>query len=294
VFSALKLKSIIRDNKTGVDRITDMEKIVNLRLINDGVHSGTFNMAADEALLIELTKNSVSPTLRFYRWKNPTLSLGYFQKIGDVKIDAVRARGYDIVRRPTGGRAVLHWEEVTFCLVIPAFNMGLWEIFKCIHEALGEGLNLMGIPAGVTPVEKPVRVSRNRTSACFASPSRYELTINGKKIAGTAQKKVGDYLLAHGSIPIKPNFRHLFEILNFKGDMERETAYQNALKKMTSLYDEMKKEYRFGDICSAIIQGFKKSWGCKVNEGNFFSFERDLIRGLEEEKYKSYEWLYKY
>ncbi|MCD4782774.1 MAG: lipoate--protein ligase family protein [Candidatus Eremiobacteraeota bacterium] len=277
-----------------LSRITKKETINTLRIINDGVHPGSFNMAADEALLVELMKNPVSPTLRFYQWEKPTLSLGYFQKINEVNIERIEAKGYDIVRRPTGGRAVLHWEEVTFCLVIPAFKRGLWEIFKSIHEALESGLNMIGISARVLPVEKYGRGIRNRTSACFASPSRYELMLNGKKIAGTAQKKVGDYMLAHGSIPIRPKFKYLFEILNFQNDEEREIAYKNAVAKMTSLYGETGLDYLFEDICNALISGFEKSWGCNVYEDNFTSSEIKLIANLEEEKYNNPGWLFRY
>lgn len=270
------------------------ETIDTLRIINDGIHRGTFNMAADEALLIELMKDADSPTLRFYQWENPTLSLGYFQKIKEINIKRCEAKGYDIVRRPTGGRAVLHWDEVTFCLVIPAFKKGLWEIFKSIHDALGSGLNMMGISARVMPVKKYGQGTHHRTSACFASPSRYELTLNGKKIAGTAQKKVGGYMLAHGSIPIKSKFKYLFEVLNFRSNEEREIAYENAVTKMTSLYDEMGVDYLFKDICNALISGFEKNWGCKVYEDNFKPSEIKLISGIEDEKYNNPEWLYRY
>ena len=268
-----------------------------IRLIRDGVYSGAINMAIDEAILTELVRGESLPTLRFYRWEIPTISLGYFQKLREFDLELIKEKKLDLVRRPTGGRAVLHWEEVTFCLTIPAENRGLWDIFRSIHEAIGRGLNISGIPAKVLPVLKePEEISGRkslRTAACFASPSRYELTLNGKKIAGSAQKKYGDFMLIHGSIPIKPNFKTLFDVLIFPDEESRIKAYETAMTKMTSLWDETGIEYDFTALTDAIISGFAEEWRSEIVDGNFSEPEWEIIHKLKNNKYGTRQWLEK-
>lgn len=268
-----------------------------IRLIRDGIYAGSCNMAIDEALLVQLVKGESLPTLRFYRWEKPTVSLGYFQKLREFNLERIGAMNLDIVRRPTGGRAVLHWDEVTFCLTIPTKNQGLWDIFRGIHEAIGRGLNILGIPAKVLPVLKNSEEKSNggslRTSACFASPSRYELTLNGKKIAGSAQKKYGDFMLIHGSIPIKPNFRMLFNVVNFPDEESRTRAYESGITKMTSLFDEMGRDYDFEVISDAIVSGFEEKWESEIKEGKFSEAEWEEIHKLNKEKYGTKKWIEK-
>jgi len=200
-----------------------------------------------------------------------------------------------VVRRPTGGRAVLHWQEVTFCLTIPTMRRSLWDIFKTVHEGIGCGLNLIGIPAKVLPVERDKEdfsgAARSRASSCFASPSKYELMLNDKKIAGSAQRKYGEFMLIHGSIPILPNYKSLFGVLEFPDEDLRNRAYKKALRKMTTLYDEMGKRYTFKELANAITEGFKTKWNCSMYEDEFSNYELELMNKLEVEKYGARNWL---
>ena len=271
--------------------------IKKIRILPDETNSASANMAFDEALLMHLVLGESPATLRFYQWNFPTVSLGYFQKVHDVNLDLTKEKGWEIVRRPTGGRAVLHWKEVTFCLTIPTQGKGLWEIFKLIHESIGTGLNKLGIPAKVLPMEyeKPRNVGsrKDKMAACFASPSRYELTLNGKKIAGSAQKKYGDFMLIHGSIPIESTYKSLFEIMTFPDEEKRMQSYKESLKKMTSIHTETGKMYEFSELTKAIAQGFKEQWACELIPGKISDSEREMIVNLDKEKYGSEEWLFK-
>ncbi|MCE1246011.1 MAG: lipoate--protein ligase family protein [Firmicutes bacterium] len=272
-------------------------QIDRLRVITDGVLNGAMNMAYDEALMSGLSEGNGAPTLRFYSWEKPTLSLGYFQEVADVLPDKVNELGAELVRRPTGGRAVLHWQEVTFCVVLNANQRGLWEIFRSIHECIGSGLNISGIPAKVLPITSEDYVEtdggKRHNPACFASPSRYELTLNGKKIAGSAQKKYGDFMLIHGSIPIQPNFDKLFEMLAFETEDQRKDSLEKALSKMTSLKDEMKTDYDEAELTKALIRGFEEQWGCTVYSGNYSEEEEKKAKLLYEEKYSKTDWIYR-
>jgi lipoyl(octanoyl) transferase len=272
--------------------------VEKLRLIYDNARSASFNMAADETLLEMSTEDKSPSTLRFYRWLNPTVSIGFFQSIRkEIDLNRIKEKGMDFIRRPTGGRAVLHWKEITFCLTIPSKGKGLWEIFRLVHEAVGAGLRKAGINAGVEPAERDELFDTNsemdRTAACFASPSRYELLLDGKKIAGTAQKLVKDHILIHGSIPIISTYHDLFEVLIFPDNESREQAYKSALKKMTSLHDATGKDYSFDELTGIIASGFADQWKCQLEEGNFSDEELLRISELERDKYKNPEWLFR-
>jgi lipoyl(octanoyl) transferase len=272
--------------------------VETMRLIYDSDRSASFNMAADETLLMTAIEEISPPTLRFYRWQNPTVSIGFFQSVSkEIDLDKIREKGMDFVRRPTGGRAVLHWKEVTFCLTIPTEKRGLWEIFQLVHEAIGAGLRKAGIKAAVSPADRDKLFAEDsetdRSSACFASPSRYELLLNGKKVAGTAQKQLKDHILIHGSIPIKSTYDSLYEVLIFPDDITRDKAYRNALKKMTSIYDETGKEYSYDELTKHIASGFEMNWNCKFEEEYFTDDELLRINNLETEKYKNPDWLFR-
>lgn len=268
----------------------------NFRLVMDGPQSAAGNMAADEAMLINFLDNKIPPTLRFYSWDVPTLSLGYFQKTAHIDFETLRKKGGAAVRRPTGGRAVLHWQEVTFSLVAKTKKQGLWEVFKSIHQGLEIGLNSLGIPAAVLPtgINEEGRDSHAKTPACFAAHTKYELTLNGKKIVGSAQKIIRDCVLVHGSLPIMPNFDFLYQVIKFHDEKSREAALKQALSKMTCLYWEMGKEYDPDEIAKAVAYGFEKTWNSSAVSGEFSKKEKELIKRLAVNKYETDQWLYAY
>ncbi len=266
-----------------------MEK---MRLIWDEKKPASINMACDETLFLGLIRGVSEPTIRLYTWEKPTVSIGYFQKAKDINISLLKEKGGDFVRRPTGGRAVLHWKELTFCLTIPDGGGSLWDVFKKIHQAIGMGLNLAGVPAKVLEEEEGFKIPTERTAACFASPSKYELTINGKKAVGTAQRRIRNTLLVHGSIPIKSTYQFLFDVLNFPSQRVKERAYKNALSKMTSIYDETGLDFTPKSLASYIVEGIEKIWHINVEEGKYTSWETENIHKLSKNKYSHPNWLY--
>lgn len=169
------------------------------RRLDDGALPGAENMARDEALL-ELR---AAPTLRFYRWARPTLSLGYFQPAADLPLAAVRARGCEVVRRPTGGKAILHEHELTYALCAPeegALAGGPAAAMRAVHEALAAEL---GRQAGATVSlrEGPPLLSDAPGSAwCFEDSSPLDLALGGRKLLGSAARRRGGWILFHGSL----------------------------------------------------------------------------------------------
>ena len=184
-------------------------------LISDGALDGATNMAIDAALLEEIDRSSTTRTIvRFYQWRRPTMSLGRNQKI-EKAVDAeyCNANGIDIVYRPTGGRAVLHDDELTYAVISndsSCFGDTIYGNYKRVSEALCLGYRNLGIPAVLAPdTRKPDDWENDGDPPCFVSPSRYELMVEGRKVVGSAQRRVRNSFLQHGSMPITFNYEVL-------------------------------------------------------------------------------------
>jgi lipoate-protein ligase A len=169
---------------------------------DESPHSAAMNMAIDEALL----ETAVVPSIRFYRWRSPALSFGYFGKFSDV---AIYAAERDLVRRWTGGGIVFHGDDVTYSIVIPAsdpvFDESSIAIYEKIHRALADALNGVGERAVVAGGVDPGGIALSKHAAasgynCFANPVRADVMMNGRKIAGAAQRRTRRGLLQQGSI----------------------------------------------------------------------------------------------
>jgi lipoate-protein ligase A len=177
-------------------------------LILDGELDGVSNMAIDAALLEEVERCSEARTVvRFYRWRRPTISLGRNQKVEmAVDLDYCRSQGFDIVHRPTGGRAVLHDDELTYAVIsndTTHFGDSIYANYRSVSEALCDGFNRVGVPARLAPeTRKPSGQPGGGDPPCFLSTSRYELTVQGRKIVGSAQRRLRRSFLQHGSMPI--------------------------------------------------------------------------------------------
>jgi len=180
---------------------------------DDAPHSASMNMSIDEALL----ESASIPTIRFYRWHSPALSFGYFGKFSDVAIHAVER---DLVRRWTGGGIVFHGDDLTYSIVIPAsdpaFDESSITLYEKIHHALADALNGVGERAVVGGGADPGRIALSKHATvnasghnCFANPVRADVMMDGRKIAGAAQRRTRRGLLQQGSIQCIPMKSHL-------------------------------------------------------------------------------------
>lgn len=177
------------------------------RVLLDGAVEGSLNMARDHALAATLPEGEA--VLRLYRWRHPTLSLGRNEPArGQWDETRLRATGVDVVRRPTGGRAVLHDGEVTYAVVLPLDGKPvLRRLYRAINEALVEGLRTLGVPAALVGDEG--RVGPLDGGPCFAGPAPGEVSAAGRKLVGSAQARVEGRLLQHGSILLRDDQRRL-------------------------------------------------------------------------------------
>ena len=178
------------------------------RYLDGGLEDGAFNMAADQALLILCNEGKSPPTLRLYGWRKPTVSIGYSTKEFE-KIDReyCEKKGIEIIRRPTGGRVLLHASEVTYSLVAPFdqgfFPKGLSKTHYLISETIVICLQKLGIRGEVISLSRGEdRDGSFNSPACFGLPNRAEVKVNGKKIVGSAQRRLNRAFLQHGSVLI--------------------------------------------------------------------------------------------
>ena len=193
---------------------------------------GPWNMALDEAILEGVGKNNTLPTLRLFAWLPACLSLGYAQSIKDVDLHQLEIRGWDLVRRPTGGRAILHADELTYSVIAPLHEPHVYgsilESYRRLSQALLSALSILGLEARAEkdhPVpEKDAPVG----PVCFEVPSNYEITVSGKKLIGSAQARRREGVLQHGSLPLVGDLTRIVQVLEFNRRVPKGSPRQPA------------------------------------------------------------------
>ncbi|HAJ32677.1 MAG TPA: octanoyltransferase [Candidatus Atribacteria bacterium] len=277
------------------------------RIIKDSYHTGFMNMAIDEAIMIAHREGLVPPTIRFYQWSPPAVSLGYFQDLEkEIDIDVCKNLGIDIVRRPTGGKAVLHDKELTYSFIIkenhPLVNNSILETYKKISGGIIRGLFYLGIIAELVPLREKLKSDslhkRKKSeirhsdfkSICFSVPSQYEVQVDGKKIVGSAQVRKGGIVLQHGSLLIELEKDKLFSVFNLPSAQIRERLKTRF--KATSLREILKKKINFSELSEILPRGFEEEFGVKLTEGKLTEQEEKISKKLLENKYSTYKWNY--
>ena len=253
------------------------------RLIKSPPSDAFTNMATDEAIFHAVSKGSSPPTVRFYSWSPPAISVGYFQdSIHEVNISACSELGIDVVRRLTGGRAVLHDRELTYSVICPEddphFPDNILGTYKLISNCLIRGLNSIGLNALLSPLVK--KGSGTSSSACFASPSNYELTVNGKKLVGSAQRRGSGVFLQHGSILIECDREKLKEVL----------PGSEGFEKITSISEHLQVNQE--NVISSLTEGFEKVLAISFTEGRMTDEEMALSQKYRLDRYSRWEWNY--
>ncbi|MHB8174771.1 MAG: lipoate--protein ligase family protein [Nitrospirota bacterium] len=260
------------------------------RLIDSGPGDALWNMAVDEALLVLC---GPEPVFRFYSWEVPSLSIGSFQKVFGLDLDGISARGVPLVRRPTGGRAVLHDSELTYSLTcrIPSdfFPSDLMGSYKKIGACFLRGLSHIGLPAELVPVKKNSNTSRLSGPLCFSSPSWYEVLAGGKKLIGSAQRRLKNSFIQQGSLIIEKDYDALLSLMKFEDEAGRNAAREALSAKMTALKEHLPK-VEVSELKSAVIKGFSEVLDAEFLPGHLTPEEETLAHELMEKKYSRREW----
>lgn len=178
--------------------------------------SGAYHMAVDDFLARQMGQLLDRPLLRFYTWQPYCVSLGYHQNISEINREKCRALGLDVVRRPTGGRAVLHAQELTYSVVYPFREVQIEDFYRLVHLPFVQALNKLGIPAAFQPAQADFRrvYQTDKAAVCFATSARYEVEIEGRKLIGSAQRVYEQAILQHGSLLLGDFHQKLVELLN--------------------------------------------------------------------------------
>ncbi len=228
------------------------------QFLDSGPNAGAVNMAMDEKLL-EQAAGKADPVLRFYTWDPPAVSLGRFQIMETaVRAEACTRLGIDIVRRVTGGRAVLHNEELTYSVVARTDNTlfppEVLGTYKVIASGLLGGLALLGIHAEMVSRSNrhAVLVKKNtKDPSCFSSPSWYEILVKGKKIIGSAQRRVPGAFLQHGSI-----------LIGYDPGLEAEVIHGKSSRGcVTCIKQELNRDITLDEVKRAFLHGFSDAVG---------------------------------
>ncbi len=267
-------------------------------IIDDMPRSGAANMAMDHALAESAASGAALPTLRFYRWQPPAVSLGRHQPLEEIDQEAVRARGYDIVRRPTGGRAILHTDELTYAVTAPADEPrvagSLMDAYLRLSNALLSGLRSLGLDAA-DKAGGHVRAGRDVSAACFEVPSAYEITAGGRKLIGSAQSRRAGYVLQHGSLPLVGDIGRLVDVLALP-DAVRQRLRRQLLSRACTLADALglppdAPQLRFETVAQALLQGFAADLNLEFKPGQPSAAELRRTAQLIREQYANPEWL---
>ena len=251
------------------------------RLLNTGVLSGALNMAIDQALLKLHVLGQSPPTLRFYQWLPPAISIGYFQKPETVNLSLCSSLGIDVVRRPTGGRAVLHQNELTYSLIAglkEGIPSSLPEAYGLICQGLLAGFRMIGIEAQMGQE----KLTGSPPDICFLRSSISDIVCQGKKFVGSAQMWSGSSLLQHGSILLEPQKETWANLMRLNPDSQ-EKLYSKLESRTTSLIELLGYGIETDRIRDAIIEGMASILGVTFETGQLSPEEWGLARQIAQE-----------
>ncbi len=249
------------------------------------------NMAIDEVLLEGQIRGEFPPTVRFYRWQPPAISIGCCQNIETIDVAACQLNNIVLVRRITGGRAIFHKHDFTYSIAArednPVISGTIMETYRKISHALLAGMRELGVQAVLSPGEKKLAGSG---AACFDAASRYELTAGGKKLIGSAQRRKQGAVLQQGSLPLEDTSEMLFNLLKFKDQLQRLQARENYKKKATSLAEVLGRVATFSEVAAALLKGMADVFGIKLIPGGLSPEEVAQVEILQATKYASPDW----
>lgn len=255
------------------------------RFIDTGPQDAFYNMAFDEAIAINVIKGLSPPTLRLYGWSLPSVSIGCFQGIKDIDREYCSINSIPVVRRPTGGRAILHNEEITYSFssksMAPFFSTGLLDTYAVLSEALYWAISSAGIDIRIKKRREHGRTLAG-SALCFQSVSYGELSVDDKKVIGSAQKRWRGGFLQQGSIQMRIDPEAMEKVFI-------KSRRDDILKTMTGLKDVMP-ELDAGFLKSAIIDAFEEAFQVRIVPECLTDGEMTLAHELQEKKYSSESW----
>jgi lipoate-protein ligase A len=263
------------------------------RLLITSPAQGAWNMALDESILEHIGRGESTPTLRLYAWTPACLSLGHAQPFADVDIPRLKERGWEVVRRATGGRAILHTDELTYSVIAPSdeprVEGSVLESYNRLAQALLLAVKSLEIPVEMKDGVKQNDILRNNP-VCFEVPSTYEITVDGKKLIGSAQARKKEGVLQHGSLPLTGDLTRICQALVFENESARENASKRLLERATTVESALGREISWETAAQAFIHAFEAQLGLSFERGELSESESTRTDELVSEKYDHPAW----
>ncbi|MDT8306597.1 MAG: biotin/lipoate A/B protein ligase family protein [Anaerolineae bacterium] len=261
------------------------------RLVDTGWQGGPANMAIDEAIMEAVEAGDQPPTLRIYGWQPACLSLGRNQPWLAVDWEACLARGWDVVRRPTGGRAILHVDELTYSVSAPEdeprVHGGILPSYMRLSNALAAGLSQLGLTPQQAGAPEP---DAAKGPVCFDSPSNYEITAGGRKLIGSAQARRRGMVLQHGTLPLYGDLRRIVQALHYEEERERAAAASALIASALTLEEALGRRVAYDEATTALAAGFASALNLQLEKGSLSAAEIERAQTIRAEKYGHDEW----
>lgn len=263
------------------------------RLLNTGSGKGAANMAIDEAILEAVDAGKVLPTLRFFNWQPPCLSLGINQPAMDADMEACARLGWDIIRRPTGGRAILHVDELTYSVIAPVGEPrvagGIVESYGRLAEGLLAGLRLLGLEPAEAKPEYP-SPDGGHGPVCFDGPARYEITVGGRKLVGSAQSRRKGSVLQHGTLPLEGDITRILDALRQDDGVDIKDARLHLTGRALTLETALGKKVSFNQAAQVMAEGFARALNLTLEPVELTPEEQAAAEQICAEKYANDDW----
>ena len=258
-------------------------------------------MALDEALLEWHSRGEIGPVLRFYEWEPATLSIGYFQRVEkEINLDEVKKNGLGFVRRPTGGRGVLHEHELTYSVIVsesyPNMPETVTEAYRVISGGLLEGFRNLGLDATFSvpqTVQQSDDLRKPKSAVCFDTPSWYELVVEGKKVAGSAQTRQKGVILQHGAILLSLDVDKLVSLFTFKSEVQREQMRKSLPEKAVAIDRLVDRPITVSECTGAFSKGFELALDMKLEPLELTEQQLDYVLEIERRKYANDDWTFR-
>jgi len=247
------------------------------RLLQTGLQDGSENMRIDQKLAEGLLSGEAGedpsygertlPVLRLYRWRPWAVSIGHHQREEEFDVDRLHQAGIDLVRRPTGGRAVLHAEELTYSVIMPSAGRSVLQVYNAISRALVRGLRRLGVTVALHKAQAHAPAGNRQPLAvpCFASSARYEIEWQGRKLVGSAQRRYTsgekEVVLQHGSILCGNAHLRLVEFLRLPREDHRKRMRVALEQHTTDLTSMLGRSVNPEELYEPLRLGFEEEWG---------------------------------
>jgi len=252
-------------------------------------------MAIDEALLETMDFSAAQPILRLYAWNPPCLSIGYAQSITEIDITRLKDLGWGLVRRITGGRAILHTDELTYAVIgphsEPRLGGGVLKSYRRLSSALLAALIRVGLPAQALHHPKDESsASSEQEPVCFEQTSKYEITVHGKKLIGSAQARKKTGVLQHGTLPLYGDLTRITQVLNFDSEDQRASVAQRLLSRATTVERILKQPPSWELTAKAFVTAFGETLNLNLRPSELTPEELSRAEVLVKEKYALPKW----